>query len=111
MDARGGRVGDGPAPDANRGKPRREEEEEGGGADGEGVSECFYRGVYRFLFSVRVAMPFFGKISAKPSARHDVAAGIPLRPALRACPVGLYFSIYIYLQLFNEDAHQTILIF
>jgi hypothetical protein len=68
-------VGDGPAPDANRGKPRPGGGR--GGADGEGVSECFYRGVYRFLFSVRVAMPFFGKISAKPSARHDVAAGIP----------------------------------
>jgi hypothetical protein len=40
---------------------------------------CFYRGVYRFHFSVRMAIPFFGKISAKPSARHDVLRrGIPL---------------------------------
>jgi len=47
---------------------------------------CFYRGAYRFLFSVRVAIPFFGKISAKPSARHDVLRrGIPLRAGL-SCP-------------------------
>lgn len=82
MDARGGRVGDGPAPDANRGKPRPGGGR--GGADGEGVSECFYRGVYRFLFSVRVAMPFFGKISAKPSARHDVAAYLCALPCALA---------------------------
>jgi len=75
--------GMGPRPGANRGEagPLRT----GGGRrgeDGEGV--CFYRGVYRFLFSVRVAIPFFGKISAKPSARHDVLrrGGIPLRPPL-----------------------------
>jgi len=93
MAARGGEPGGGwgRARGANRGKPgrygREEEEEE------RMERVCFYRGVYRFLFSVRVAIPFFwenlGKTlrpARRVASRHTSACGsllpLPLPCAL-----------------------------
>ena len=97
MAARGGGPGGGwgRARGANRGKPgrygREEEEEERRG--------CVFIAV-RIVFFSRCGWqyPFFGKISAKPSARHDVLhRGIPLRAGLSCpcpCPARLPRRVY-----------------